>query len=96
MKKREIILEKKELFFTLFIMTVFTAYAAAGEWKEVRSRKLKKMMKEGDVLVVYTMSKIEYNDLHIKGSVNIPLHELKAKLPKDKNKKIVFYCYGRR
>ena len=80
------------LLFTLF----FTGFALGAIYQEVQAPEVKKMMDEGDVLVVYPLSKIEYNDLHIKGSVHIPVGRLAEELPQDKNKKLIFYCLGRK
>ena len=68
--------------------------AHADKWTEVNARELKAMMDTGEVIVVNPLSRIEFKDLAIKGSINIPLDELAQKLPKDKGAKIVFYCLG--
>jgi rhodanese-related sulfurtransferase len=52
------------------------------------------MMDKGEALVVFPLSKIEYNNLHIRGSVNIDLENIAKELPSDKSRKIVFYCLG--
>lgn len=75
---------------------VFSPVAMAKEWKEIKANEVKAMMDKGDVTVIFPLSKIEFNDMRIPGSVHIPMHELKEKLPKDKNKPLVFYCLGRR
>ena len=89
---------KKVLFFILvaFVPLMIASYAIGADWKEVKAGELKSMMEKGDVLVVFPLSKIEFNDLHIKGSINITMHELKDKLPRDKGSTLVFYCLGRR
>ena len=75
---------------------VLSGFATADTWKEIKADELKKMMDTEDVLVVFPLSKIEYNDMHIPGSVNIPVGMLEEKLPADKEKKLVFYCLGRK
>lgn len=72
----------------------FGTYAFAEGWKEVKADEVKKMMDAGGVLVINPLSRLEYNALHIKGSINIPFHRLKDDLPADKNKKLIFYCLG--
>ena len=90
-------MKKVSVFMFLIIFTLlFTQYAIGADCKEVKAGELKSMMDAGDALVVFPLSKLEYNDLHIKGSVNIPMHELKNKLPGDKENPLVFYCLGRR
>jgi hypothetical protein len=80
----------------LVLSLIFSGFAMADTWKEIKADELKKMMNTEDVLVVFPLSKIEFNDMHIPGSVNIPVGMLKEKLPADKEKKIVFYCLGRK
>ena len=89
----------KRIWFASLVLALslfVSGYALADTWKEVTADELKTMMDAEDVLVVFPLSKIEFNDLHIKGSVNIPVQDLKKKLPADKEKKIVFYCLGRK
>ncbi len=57
--------------------------------------------KKDNVVIVDTRSKYEYNTLHIKNSVNIPISDLDfssqiRKLYNQHNKTIVFYCNGHR
>jgi len=80
----------------LALSLVLTGFGMANTWAEIEAEDLKQMMGKEDVLVVFPLSKIEFNDMHIKGSVNIPVEMLKEKLPEDKEKKIVFYCLGRK
>lgn len=71
-----------------------TSMAASKKYAEIDADGLKNMMATEDVLVVFPLSQIEYKDLHITGSVNIPLNQLAEQLPADKSQKIVFYCLG--
>ena len=75
---------------------LLSGFAMADTGKEIKADELKKMMDVEDVLVVFPLSKIEFNDMHIPGSVQIPVGMLADKLPADKEKKIVFYCLGRK
>lgn len=84
-----------------FILTLITMimFACPGtvfskDYTEIDAPTLKEMMTTDDVLVVFPLSKIEYNDKHITDSVLIPLNDLKNGLPADKNKKLAFYCLG--
>lgn len=70
------------------------ASAGAAGWKEVNAAEVKALMDAGGATVVNPLSRIEFNDLHIAGSVNIAPHELEAKLPSDKGAALVFYCLG--
>ena len=87
---------KRITLFMLAAVLILASLAYADSWAEVKAAEVKGMMEQGDTLVVYPLSRIEYNNLHIKGSVNIPMHELAQMLPADKDRKIVFYCRGRR
>ena len=80
-----------------FVLTLaLSGFAMADTWKEIKADELKQMMDTDDVLVVFPLSKIEYNDMHIPGSVNVSVGKLEEELPADKEKKIVFYCLGRK
>jgi len=68
--------------------------AMAAGWQKIDAAGLKEMMEKESPLVVFPLSRIEYNNLHIEGSVNIPLAQLAAGLPSDKSRKLVFYCLG--
>lgn len=64
-------------------------------YQEIDTKLLKAMLDNNKhVLLVFPLSRIEYNDLHIAGSVNIPLDALKNKLPADRSRPLVFYCLG--
>ena len=89
----------KKVWITVLVLVlslVLSGFAMADTWKEIKAEELKKMMDTEDVLVVFPLSKIEFNDMHIPGSVQIPVGMLADKLPADKEKKIVFYCLGRK
>ena len=78
----------------LFFMLSVEATAEVVEPQEVDARAVKLMMDEDDALVIFPLSSIEFNDLHIKGAVNIPISLLNSRLPEDKTRKLVFYCLG--
>ena len=77
----------------LAVVTLAVPVAAAG-WQKVGAKEVRQMMQSEDPLVVFPLSRIEFNNLHIEGSVNIPLSQLEGGLPSDKNRKLVFYCLG--
>ncbi len=64
--------------------------------KIVTAPEVKFMVEKEDVLLVHSLSQIEYEFQHIPGSINIPVIDMDTtdKLPKDKSKKIIFYCMG--
>jgi rhodanese-related sulfurtransferase len=87
-------LTKIVILITALLLT-FCAPLLAATYQEVDTLLLKAMLdKDKNILLVYPLSKIEYNDLHIAGSIFIPLEDLKKKLPADRTRPIVFYCLG--
>lgn len=80
----------------VFVMFSFLmpVSAFASGWTKVDAPTVKRMMEQEDALVVFPLSRIEYNNLHIVDSVNIPLGRLKKMLPGDMDRKLVFYCLG--
>ena len=78
----------------LVLIMAVDATAEAGKPHEINAHAVKFMMEEDQALVIFPLSSIEFNDLHIKGSINIPLNQFDSKLPQDKARKLVFYCLG--
>jgi rhodanese-related sulfurtransferase len=80
------------------ILTIFLissgSIAEAKKYGDVDAKATKEMMEKENALVVFPLSPIEFDNLHIKDSVNIPMDLLAEKLPKDKSQKIIFYCLG--
>ncbi len=69
------------------LLLTFCAPLLAAPYQEVDTLLLKAMLdKDKNILLVYPLSKIEYNDLHIAGSIFIPLEDLKEKLPADRTR----------
>ena len=81
---------------TMFFFVSLVGFAQGAAFQEIKAPEVKKMMDAGDALVIYPLSKIEFNDLHITGSVHIPISKLAKELPADKNKTLIFYCLGRK
>ena len=81
------------LMLTFFLISL-GAIAEAKKYGEVDAKATKDMMEKEKSLVVFPLSPIEFDDLHIRGSVNIPMDLLAEKLPQDKSQKIIFYCLG--
>lgn len=77
------------------LVLALCAPTLAAPYQEIDTKLLKAMLdNDKNVLLVFPLSKLEFNDLHIAGSVNIPLADLKDKLPKDLGRPLVFYCLG--
>ena len=81
------------LMLTFFLISI-GSISEAMKYGEVDAKATKDMMEKENALVVFPLSPIEFDDLHIKGSVNIPMDLLAEELPKDKSRKMIFYCLG--
>ncbi|MBT4836497.1 MAG: hypothetical protein HON94_04035 [Methylococcales bacterium] len=86
--------------FTVLIISLIglcsNSLANLSQIKIVTAPEVKYMRDNEDVLLVHTLSRIEYEIHHIPGSIHIASTDVKSskKMPKDKKKAIVFYCNG--
>ena len=72
-------------------------FAWSAEFTDLSAKALKARMDSGEtMMVINPLSDIEFNENHIPGSVNIPLHLIPTtnQLPPDKATPIVTYCLG--
>jgi rhodanese-related sulfurtransferase len=76
------------------VLLTSTAVLAAKGYQDIDAAGTKALMENEGALVVFPLSPIEFDDKHIKGSVNIVMDKLATDLPEDKNQKLVFYCLG--
>jgi len=79
---------------TLFLLAGF---APAAEFKDLSTQEVKAYLEGGQkVLLVNSLSDIEFAENYIPGSVNIPCHLLATskELPQDKAAPIITYCLG--
>ena len=70
-----------------------------GAWPDLTAQQLKALMDSGqEVFLLNSLSDLEFNEGHIPGSVNIPLHTImrSKELPEDKNALIVSYCLSKK
>ncbi len=82
---------------TLFTVLIWTGNAWAANFMAISAKELKTKLDAGEGLFLLNpLSDIEFNEGHIPGSVNVPLHTLSttSKLPKNKETLIVTYCLG--
>ena len=97
----------KILLFTIICSTLLLVSAAllsaaepqSAPFKTVTTEELKKMLNSGKdaPMVIDARSPEEFDEVHIKNAVNIPVSKLEkepALLPADKKRSIVFYCNG--
>ncbi len=69
----------------------------AAEIPVIDTQTVKTKLDQGaTLLLLNSLSDIEFSEGYIPGSVNIPLHDLETtdKLPADKNTLIISYCMG--
>ena len=79
----------------MFGLLVLPPLACLAERQDLTAQELKTLLDSGqDMLLVNPLSDIEFNEGHIPGSVNIPLHMIMKsdKLPKNKDTLVVTYC----
>ncbi len=84
----------------LLVFTCILAdHSAAETFPEIKAEQLKERLDAGEALMMLNpLSKIEFDDKHIPGSVNIPLQSILVSdlLPANKEQLIVTYCLGRK
>ena len=69
----------------------------SADFAAISAKELKAKLDAGeDLMLINPLSDIEFNEGHIPGSVNIPLHHLarSESLPINKETLIVTYCLG--
>ncbi len=87
-------------FFFLCILLLFfvpNTLALETQYHKITAPEVKGMMKTDNVLIINTLSKLEFEMQHIPGSINIPINTLQTPdiLPEDKSTPLIFYCMAR-
>lgn len=79
-----------------FTVLMLIAASAQAELRVITAKEVKALLDRGEIFLLNPLSEIEFNQAHIPGSVNIPLHRLRDtdRLPEDKSVFIVTYCLG--
>ena len=83
--------------FLLLSGTLLVGAAGAAPFKDLSAQDLKGKLDSGEaLLLINPLSDIEFNEAHIPGSVNIPVHAIAGsdRLPADTATPIVTYCLG--
>ncbi len=77
----------------LFFYTT-SVQAQDGGYHKITAPEVQDMMKSNNVLIINSLSKLEYELQHIPGSINIPINTLREPgvLPANKNTPLIFYC----
>ena len=85
-------------FFALLICGLFFLPLAskADQVKNLTAPEVKTLLDDGNVVLVHTLSAIEFEIQHIPGSINIPVINMRdtTLLPQDKTTPLIFYCMG--
>ena len=92
---------KRALISTLCVALFAGVFAedlrAADGVTTISTQELKDWMDSTDrPTLVFSLSEIEYRELHIPGSICITMElmETSDRMPRDRNAPIVFYCHG--
>ncbi len=80
---------KKILSITIILITLFTITSCT---KSETKSKLDLIIEKNNYIIVDVRTKEEYNESHVKSSINIPYDEIDEKTTLDKNKTIIVYC----
>lgn len=79
------------------LILLFSGQAYGQGVQYITAPEVRNMMENDPrVVVINALSKIEYDGLHITGSINIPVINFRASklLPVDKSTPLIFYCMG--
>ena len=89
---------RKTCFLALFVCGLFLlpSPAKADPIKNLTAPEVKTLLDDGKVVLIHTLSGIEFEIQHIPGSINIPVINMRdtTLLPEDKTTPLIFYCMG--
>ncbi|MCW8931483.1 MAG: rhodanese-like domain-containing protein [Gammaproteobacteria bacterium] len=83
----------------LLLLCFSISHAADNTFiKNITAPEVKEMLSKDKVVLINSLTNIEYTIQHIPDSINIPFHEMdnNPQLPEDKTKTLIFYCMGQR
>jgi rhodanese-related sulfurtransferase len=90
--------ESSVLFLLLFVSVglLLPFPTQAEKIQTLTAPEVKNMVDNGNVVLINTLSAIEFEIQHIPTSINIPVITMKVtdKLPEDTNTRLIFYCMG--
>ncbi len=82
--------------FAILILVFFAPNVTAqeGGYHKITAPEIQGMMKNRNVVIINTLSKLEYELQHIPGSINIPINTLRTPgvLPVNTKTPLIFYC----
>ena len=93
------VLRKQYVIFLLLFVShglFLSAPVQAETIKTLTAPEVKNMVDNGNVILINTLSAIEFEIQHIPTSINIPVVTMAVtdKLPEDKDMNLIFYCMG--
>jgi hypothetical protein len=95
MRQQKATIYLQSILLIVFVLLTGISTAFSAEPVEVTAQEVKEMMDQGNPMVIFPLSKIEFNNMHIEGSTHIPIEQVPAALPADKTMDLIFYCLGR-
>lgn len=92
-------LRKPYVFFLLLLVSLCLSLPFPTQAEKIQTLtapEVKNMVDNGNVVLINTLSAIEFAIQHIPTSINIPVITMKVtdKLPEDTNTRLIFYCMG--
>jgi len=73
----------------------FATHLLAADYSEIATEEVKRLLeRDKEAMLIFPLSRIEYDEKHIPGAVHIPLAEIKNKLPEDRNTRLIVYSRG--
>lgn len=82
--------------FILFFVST-NVLAQEAQYHKITAPEVQSMIKNKNVVIINSLSKLEYELQHIPGSINIPINTLRTPgvLPANKNTPLIFYCMAK-
>lgn len=87
------------IFLVLIGFILISPMTSLAGQRDLTAQQLKSLLDSGQkLLLLNPLSDIEFNEGHIPGSVNIPLHTIMRtkELPKEKDRLIITYCLSKK
>ena len=102
-KIMEVFMKKQSLLMRIAVVAIglilLLPLTVLGAWPDLTAQQLKDLMDSSqEVFLLNSLSDLEFNEAHIPGSVNIPLHTImrSKELPENKDTVIVSYCLSKK
>lgn len=77
---------------TLVLILLLSLFTIVGCTTNMKSNQLQDILDKNNYIIVDVRTKEEYDESHVKGSINIPYDEIDENTNLDKSKTIIVYC----